>query len=40
MGRRKAELVLTDAERVQLVRWARQAKTAQYLLLRAEVVLR
>jgi transposase-like protein len=26
VGRRKAELVLTDAERSQLVRWARRAK--------------
>src|SRR5437667_2518752 len=40
VGRRKAELVLTDAERVQLVRWARRAKTAQYLALRAKIVLR
>src|SRR5215467_1668386 len=40
VGRRKAELVLTDAERAQLVRWARRAKTAQYLALRARIVLR
>src|SRR5262245_40117521 len=40
VGRRKAELVLTDAERAQLVRWARRAKTAQYLALRAKIVLR
>src|SRR5947207_6891499 len=40
VGRRKAELVLTDAERVQLVRWARRARTAQYLALRAKIVLR
>jgi transposase len=39
-GRRKAELVLTGAERTQLVRWARRAKTAQYLALRAKIVLR
>src|SRR5437763_6248398 len=40
VGRRKAELVLTGAERAQLARWARRAKTAQYLSLRAKVVLR
>src|SRR5499427_5311270 len=40
VGRRKAELVLTDAERAQLARWARRAKTAQFLALRAKVVLR
>jgi transposase len=40
VGRRKAELVLTDAERAQLVRWARRAKTAQFLALRAKIVLR
>src|SRR5215472_16907531 len=40
VGRRKAELVLEEAERVQLIRWARRAKTAQYLALRAKVVLR
>src|ERR1700745_1997918 len=39
IGRRKAELVLTEAERAQLVRWARRAKTAQYLALRAKIVL-
>src|SRR5215469_10308965 len=39
-GRRKAELVLAEAERAQLVRWARRAKTAQYLALRAKIVLR
>jgi hypothetical protein len=39
-GRRKAGLVLTGAERAQLVRWARRAKTAQYLALRAKIVLR
>ena len=36
----KAELVLADAERAQLARWARRAKTAQYLALRAKIVLR
>jgi transposase len=40
VGRRKADLVLDDAERAQLVRWARRAKTAQYLAMRAKIVLR
>jgi transposase len=40
VGRRKAELVLAEAERAQLIRWARRAKTAQYLAMRAKVVLR
>jgi transposase len=40
VGRRKAQLVLTEAERAQLIRWARRAKTAQYLALRARIVLR
>jgi len=40
VGRRKADLVLTDAERIQLVRWARRSKTAQFLALRAKIVLR
>ena len=39
-GRRKAQLVLDEAERAQLVRWARRAKTAQFLALRAKIVLR
>ncbi|MGC2996967.1 IS630 family transposase [Streptomyces sp. G35A] len=39
-GRPKSELVLTEGERAQLVRWARRAKTAQYLALRARIVLR
>src|SRR6185437_9271234 len=38
-GRRKAELVLTDAGREQLTRWARRAKTSQVLALRAKIVL-
>ena len=38
-GRPKAGLVLTDAERAQLTRWARQAKTSQALALRARIVL-
>ncbi|WP_084700741.1 IS630 family transposase [Streptacidiphilus anmyonensis] len=40
IGRPKADLVLSEAERGQLVRWARRAKTAQYLALRAKIVLR
>lgn len=40
MGRPKADLVLDEVERAQLVRWARRAKTAQYLSLRAKIVLR
>jgi transposase len=40
VGRRKAELVLDEAERAQLIRWARRAKTAQYLALRSKIVLR
>src|SRR5439155_26758796 len=40
VGRRKTELVLAGAERAQLVRWARRGKTAQYLALRAKIVLR
>ncbi|MEU5591095.1 IS630 family transposase [Streptomyces chrestomyceticus] len=39
-GRRKAELVLSESERAQLLRWARRAKTAQFLALRARIVLR
>jgi len=38
-GRPKAGLVLTDAERVQLTRWSRRAKTSQALALRARIVL-
>jgi transposase len=38
-GRPKAGLVLTDAEREQLGRWARRAKTSQVLALRAKIVL-
>ncbi|MFF3748791.1 helix-turn-helix domain-containing protein, partial [Streptomyces kronopolitis] len=30
-GRRKMDLVLSEAERAQLTRWARRAKTAQFL---------
>jgi transposase len=39
IGRPKAELVLGEAERAQLMRWARRAKTAQFLALRAKIVL-
>ena len=39
IGRPKAELVLAEAERAQLIRWARRAKTAQYLAMRARIVL-
>src|SRR5689334_16816920 len=38
-GRPVAELVLTGAERDQLTRWARRAKTSQALALRAKSVL-
>src|SRR6202167_991642 len=38
-GRQKAGLVLTGAERDQLGRWARRAKTSQALALRARNVL-
>ncbi|MFI2264199.1 IS630 family transposase [Streptomyces tubercidicus] len=40
IGRPKADLVLSKAEWDQLARWARRAKTAQYLALRAKIVLR
>jgi transposase len=39
IGRPKADLVLSGAEREQLTRWARRAKTAQYLAMRAKIVL-
>jgi transposase len=38
-GRPKAELVLSDEEREQLLRWSRRAKSAQALALRAKIVL-
>src|SRR5258706_10967296 len=38
-GRPKAELTLTDADRAQLQRWARRAKSSQALALRARIVL-
>lgn len=40
IGRPKADLVLSDEEWDQLVRWARRPKTAQYLALRVKIVLR
>ncbi|MFH8589293.1 helix-turn-helix domain-containing protein [Streptomyces celluloflavus] len=40
IGRPKADLVLGEAERSQLTQWARRAKTAQFLALRAKIVLR
>ncbi|MER7577736.1 IS630 family transposase [Streptomyces sp. NPDC126514] len=40
IGRPKADLVLSDGERDQLIRWARRPKTAQFLALRAKIVLR
>ena len=39
IGRPKAELVLTDDERDQLMRWARRAKSSQALALRSRIVL-
>src|SRR5258708_8610802 len=38
-GRLKAELVLTEQERATLQRWARRARSAQSLALRAKIVL-
>lgn len=38
-GRAKADLVLTEAERAQLVRWSRRAKSSQALALRSRIVL-
>ena len=38
-GRPKTELVLTDQEREQLVRWSRRRKSAQGLALRSRIVL-
>ena len=40
VGRPKADLVLAAAERARLISWARRAKTAQFLALRARIVLR
>jgi transposase len=38
-GRPKADLVLSAAEREQLQRWSRRAKSAQALALRARIIL-
>ena len=38
-GRPKAELTISDAERVVLQRWARRAKSAQVLAMRSKIVL-
>jgi transposase len=38
-GRPKAELLLTDEERDQLLRWSRRAKSSQALALRSKIVL-
>lgn len=38
-GRPKAELVLTDDEREQLIRWSRRRKSSQALALRSRIVL-
>ena len=38
-GRPKADLRLTEVERAELRRWARRAKTAQFLAMRARIVL-
>lgn len=38
-GRPKSELVLTDAERGQLMRWSRRRKSSQALALRSRTVL-
>lgn len=40
IGRPKAQLVLTDEERDQLVRWARRARSSQASALRSRIVLR
>ncbi|MGW9136440.1 IS630 family transposase [Streptomyces sp. NPDC055681] len=39
-GRHKPDLVLSEAERAELTCWARRAKTAQFLAMRAKIVLR
>jgi transposase len=38
-GRPKATLIVSDAEREQLVAWSRRRKTAQALALRSQIVL-
>ena len=38
-GRPKAELILSDDEREQLLRWSRRAKSSQALALRSRIIL-
>jgi transposase len=38
-GRPRSDLVLTEEERAELIRWARRARTAQFLAMRARIVL-
>ncbi len=38
-GRSKAELVVADEDRAQLLRWAQRAKSAQWLALRSKIIL-
>jgi transposase len=38
-GRPKAELVLADDEREQLVRWSRRARSSQILAMRSKIIL-
>jgi transposase len=38
-GRPKAELILSDEEREQLLRWSRRAKSSQALALRSRIIL-
>jgi hypothetical protein len=38
-GRPKAELVLTDQEREQLLSWSRRARSAQTIALHSRIVL-
>ena len=39
IGRPKAALFLTEEERETLERWARRAKSSQFLALRSRIVL-
>src|SRR3954470_18952743 len=39
VGRPKADLVVSEAERAELTQWARRGKTGQYLAMRARIVL-
>lgn len=38
-GRPKTDLILTDKEREQLVRWSSRRKSSQALALRSQIVL-